>query len=102
MTYIFDARVFGYIIRNGVQVLLTTESCKDPDDSTSYIMYGFDIQIFGESIHHIRTRYSRARHFHGVLEEAKLLQHFKPSLNFPARCEVALCWHAQSIKTNHA
>ena len=51
----------------------------------SFILYGFDVRIFGRSIHHIRTRYSKARHFHDVLDSEGLLKHFKPSLDFPGR-----------------
>ena len=53
--------------------------------SLRFILYGFDVRIFGRSIHNIRTRYSKARHFHDVLDSEGLLKHFKPSLDFPGR-----------------
>jgi hypothetical protein len=66
-------------------VQLDTVSSKDPRDNSSFILYGFDVRIFGRSIHHIRTRYSKARHFHDVIDSEGLLKHFKPSLDFPGR-----------------
>ena len=71
---------------NHISVMqLDTVSSRDPRDNSSFILYGFDVRIFGKSIHHIRTRYSKARHFHDVLDSEGLLKHFKPSLDFPGR-----------------
>jgi hypothetical protein len=57
----------------------------DADDDTAYIIYGFDLRIYDTSIHQIRMRYSKARHFYELLEEASVLKHFKPKLEFPPR-----------------